>query len=87
MPGALPFVATRFCVKRWMPTFSSPEINLPRHHGIAQLSLDLMCGLAPWLDLCLINATLPGAPDSWLNLAVIFVFLAGGGGTSEVLLG
>lgn len=84
MPSALTFGATRFCVKRWMPTFSYPEINLPRHHGIAQPPLDLTCGLAPWLDLCLITAALPGAPDSWLDLAVIFVSLAG---TSEVLLG
>lgn len=80
--------ATRFCVKQWMPTFSyhitksSNSLDLPRHHGLVQPSLDLICGLTPWLDLCLITTTLPGAPDSWLNLAGIFTALAWGGGTS-----
>lgn len=56
--------------------------NKEQRHGLAQPPLGLTCGLTPWLDLCLITTTLPGAPDSWLNLAVVIFSLLGGGGTS-----
>lgn len=67
MPSALPFTATRFCVKQWMPTFSN---NKEQQLGLGQPSLDLT-----WLEICLITTTLPGAPGSWLGLALIFPVL------------
>lgn len=77
-------------VKQWMPTFSyhikSRGLDLPHRHVLAQPSLDLICGLILCLDLCLITNTLPGAPDFWLNLAVIFISLAGGGWRGPALV-
>ena len=56
-----------------MPTFSyhivkSNGLDLPHRHGLAQPSLDLTCGLPPWLDLCLITITRLVEPGCDLHL-------------------